>query len=74
MKLNHLNLTVTDNRTTTKFLVKYFGMRNMSANRGMGFLTDSEGEWGFVLSLTKAGEKPQNRFVINGNAFIFAEP
>ena len=53
MKLNHINLTVTDVQEASSFLVKYFGMRNMGGNKGMGFLTDEEAGWGFVLTLMK---------------------
>lgn len=52
MKLNHLNLTVTDVRAAGAFLEKYFGMRSMGGNAGMAFLTDDDG---FVLTLMKAG-------------------
>ena len=53
MKLNHLNLTVSDVQQASDFLVKYFGMRSMGGNKGMGFLTDEEDGWGFVLTLMK---------------------
>ncbi len=53
MKLNHINLTVTDVRAASAFLEKYFGMRSTGGNAGMGFLTDDDG---FVLSLMKAGK------------------
>lgn len=53
MKLNHLNLTVTDVRAAGAFLEKYFGLRNIGGNAGMGFLSDDDG---FVLSLMKAGK------------------
>ena len=55
MKINHLNLTVTDVQAASEFLVKYFGLRSMGDNAGMGFLTDDDAEWGFVLTLMKAG-------------------
>jgi hypothetical protein len=42
MKLNHINLTVTDVEVASNFLVKYFGMRSMGGNKGMGFLTDEQ--------------------------------
>ena len=42
MKLNHINLTVTDVQEASDFLVKYFGMRSLGGNKGMGFLTDDE--------------------------------
>ena len=54
MKLNHLNLTVTDVLATHAFLVKYFGFKDawpQSTNKGMAFLTDDDG---MVLSLFKA--------------------
>jgi lactoylglutathione lyase len=49
MKLNHLNLTVTDVLETQAFLEKYFGMQNMGGNKNIAFLTD---ENGMILSLT----------------------
>src|SRR5919106_1702179 len=54
MKLNHINLTVTDVQEASDFLVRYFGMRSMGGNKGMGFLTDEEEGGGFVLTLMKA--------------------
>lgn len=62
MKLNHINLTVTGVRAASDFLVKYFGMRNIGGNAGMGFLTDDDDEWGFVLTLMKAGEETQTKY------------
>lgn len=62
MKLNHINLAVTDVQEAMNFLVKYFGMRNMGANKGMGFLTDEDDGWGFVLTLMKAGEETQGKY------------
>ena len=53
MKLNHLNLTVTDVRTASAFLEKYFGLRSTGGNAGMAFLSDDDG---FVLTLMKAGK------------------
>jgi lactoylglutathione lyase len=50
MKLNHLNLTVTNPIETQAFLVKYFGMTAMGKpNENISFLSD---ENGIVLSLT----------------------
>ena len=54
MKLNHLNLTVTDVRAASAFLEKYFGLRSTGGNAGMAFLSDDDG---FVLTLMKAGKK-----------------
>jgi lactoylglutathione lyase len=53
MKLNHLNLTVTDVRAAVEFLEKYFGLRRQGGNAGMAFLSDDDG---FVLTLMKAGK------------------
>jgi catechol 2,3-dioxygenase-like lactoylglutathione lyase family enzyme len=62
MQLNHINLTVTDVEETSHFLVKYFGMRSMGGNKGMGFLTDEEDGWGFVLTLMKATKATQGKY------------
>ena len=62
MKLNHLNLTVSDVRQASDFLVKYFGMRSMGGNKGMGFLTDEAEGWGFVLTLMKATQGTQAKY------------
>jgi len=60
MKLNHINLAVTDVQEASNFLVKYFGMRSMGGNKGMGFLTDEPDGWGFVLTLMKSSKETQN--------------
>jgi catechol 2,3-dioxygenase-like lactoylglutathione lyase family enzyme len=62
MKLNHINLTVTDVEEASSFLVKYFGMRSMGGNKGMGFLTDEQDGWGFVLTLMKATAATQGKY------------
>lgn len=49
MKLNHLNLTVTDVAEAHAFLETYFGLRSMGCNKNMGFLSDDNGA---VISLT----------------------
>ena len=51
MKLNHINLTVTDVRTAAAFLETYFGLTSQGGNAGMAFLSDDDG---FVLTLMKA--------------------
>ena len=48
MKLNHLNLTVTDVAQSRGFLEKYFGMENGGGNNNMALLKD---ENGMVLTL-----------------------
>jgi lactoylglutathione lyase len=51
MKLNHLNLTVTDVPETCRFLVKYFGLRlHEGGRRNFQVLLDDDG-----LSLTLMG-------------------
>jgi lactoylglutathione lyase len=61
MKLNHLNLTVTDVPETQRFLEKYFGMRSGAGNKNIAFLTD---EAGIVLTLTsmKVGREEEVRY------------
>ncbi len=49
MKLNHLNLTVTDVLASQEFLEKYFGLQNKGGNKNIAFLSD---ENGMVLTLT----------------------
>lgn len=58
MKLNHINLTVTDVAAAADFLEKYFGMRLAGkASRGFAALFDSDG---MVLTLMKGrAEKVQ---------------
>jgi catechol 2,3-dioxygenase-like lactoylglutathione lyase family enzyme len=50
VKLNHVNLTVTDTGAAAAFLETYFGLTNEGGNAGMAFLSDGEG---FVLTLMK---------------------
>lgn len=51
MKLNHLNLTVSDVLATKEFLEKYFELKSQwVSNEEMAFLTDDNG---MVLSLFK---------------------
>jgi lactoylglutathione lyase len=53
MKLNHVNLTVTDVIAARDFLMTYFDLEDMGGNAGMSFLSDGDG---FVLTLMKAGK------------------
>ncbi len=54
MKLNHLNLTVTDVLATHSFLQTYFGLRPLGeADKSMGFLRDDNG---MVLSMFRGKE------------------
>ena len=61
MKLNHLNLTVTDVSETSSFLEKHFGLRSMGGNNNMAFLSDDDG---MVLSLTsmKVGKEAEVKY------------
>ena len=64
MKLNHLNLTVSDVLEAHKFLQKYFGLRDMgSGNNNMAFLRDDNG---LVLSLThmKVGRETEVKYPV----------
>lgn len=73
MKLNHISLTVTDVPEARDFLVKYFGMKSMGGNKGMGFLTDAEDEWGFVLTLMKATQATQGKYAGTFHIGFFIE-
>lgn len=53
MKLNHVNLTVTDVVAAADFLERYFGLRRQSGNRGFALLFDDDD---LVLTLMKGGE------------------
>jgi lactoylglutathione lyase len=55
MKLNHLNLKVSDVPATVAFLQTYFAMRPQSANDRMAFLSDGDG---FFLALFKQTQPP----------------
>jgi catechol 2,3-dioxygenase-like lactoylglutathione lyase family enzyme len=53
MKLNHVNLTVTDVPETVRFLEKYFGMQSQGGDEKFTVLFDDDG---LVLTLIKAGQ------------------
>jgi lactoylglutathione lyase len=53
MKLNHINLTVTDVPAAAQFLEKYFGLHSQGGNNGFTVLFDDDG---MVLTLMKARE------------------
>ncbi|MCR8842292.1 VOC family protein [Paenibacillus sp. SC116] len=54
MKVNHLNLTVTDVIATSEFLEKYFGLLTQGTRGdGFAFLSDDNG---MVLTLMKGGK------------------
>jgi catechol 2,3-dioxygenase-like lactoylglutathione lyase family enzyme len=70
VKLNHLNLTVTDVRAAREFLERYFGLKQMGGNAGMAFLTDEDG---FVLTLMKAGRAAKVAYPGNFHVGFFIE-
>src|SRR4051812_27923629 len=70
MKLNHLNLTVTNVRAASAFLEWYFGLRNTGGNAGMAFLADDDG---FVLTLMKAGKATPVAYPGNFHIGFFVE-
>jgi lactoylglutathione lyase len=61
MKLNHLNLTVTDVQETYKFLETYFGMKGGGGNNNMAVLSDDNK---MVLTLTsmKVGKEREVKY------------
>jgi lactoylglutathione lyase len=73
MKLNHINLAVTNVRETEKFLQTYFGLtsqRSEGDNQNMGFLFDDDG---LVLTLMQANRRTE--LIYPGNFHIgFIQP
>ena len=60
MKLNHLNLTVSDLEPASQFLQKHFGLRSMGpGNEAMTGLYDDDG---FALVLMKAPHESELRY------------
>jgi catechol 2,3-dioxygenase-like lactoylglutathione lyase family enzyme len=53
MKLNHINLTVTDVPAAEKFLETYFGLQSQGGNEKFAALFDDDG---LVVTLMKAGQ------------------
>lgn len=70
MKLNHLNLTVTDVRAASAFLEQYFGLRSTGGNAGMAFLSDDNG---FVLTLMKLAKTANVSYPGNFHIGFFVE-
>ena len=70
VKLNHLNLTVTDVRAAAGFLETYFGLTNEGGNAGMAFVRDDDG---FVLSLTKRGRSETAPYPCSFHVGFFVE-
>jgi catechol 2,3-dioxygenase-like lactoylglutathione lyase family enzyme len=62
MKLNHLNLTVSDVQAARTFLTTYFGLRGMDGFAGDDNFTLLFDDEGFVLTLMKIGEKSEVKY------------
>ena len=56
MKLNHLNLTVTDASETRRFLEKYFGLQGMDTGEDNKHIARLRDDNGLEVTLMKAGE------------------
>jgi lactoylglutathione lyase len=59
MKLNHINLAVTDVAAAADFLEAHFGLTKGGGNAGMALLTDSSG---LALTLMKSGKADGARY------------
>ena len=59
MKLNHLNLTVTDVSETRHFLEKYFGLQSMEGEEDFAVLFDDDG---LVLTLMSVGQASEVKY------------
>jgi len=70
MKLNHLNLTVTDVRAVAAFLERYFGLQSIGGNAGLTVLSD---DGGFVLTLMKAKRATNVTYPGNFHIGFFVE-
>ena len=71
MKINHINLTVTDVFAAAEFLEKYFGLRNQGGNKGFTVLFDDDG---LVLSLMKGSGIYPETFHIMSNGLNIQYP
>lgn len=70
MRLNHLNLTVTDVPAAVDFLEKYFGLKKLGGNAGLMVLQD---DGGFVLTLMKKGRNDAFKYPENFHIGFFME-
>ena len=70
LKLNHVNLTVTDVLAAAGFLEKYFGLEYGGGNAGMSFMSDDDG---LVLTLMKAGRNVSAAFPESFHIGFFIE-
>src|SRR4051812_46518901 len=56
MKLNHLNLTVTNVSETGDFLEKYFGLQPMGPTAPNAFMAGLRDDNGMILTVMRVGE------------------
>jgi lactoylglutathione lyase len=70
VKVNHINLTVTDVRAAAGFLETYFGLKPQGGNAGMMVLFDDAG---MVLTLMKAGRSTTVEYPGNFHIGFFIE-
>src|SRR5438445_7608708 len=62
MKMNHLNLTVTDAAETAQFLEKYFGLRSMEGLEQKKTFTMVRDDNGLVLTLIRASRETEVQY------------
>ena len=62
MKMNHLNLTVTDAAETAQFLEKYFGLRSMEGLEQKKTFTMVRDDNGLVLTLMRASRTTEVKY------------
>jgi lactoylglutathione lyase len=65
MRLNHLNLTVTDVPAAAAFLETYFGMRSQDGERTNKNFTVLFDDAGIILTLMKAGHGTEVKYPAN---------
>ncbi len=63
MKLNHLNLSVTDVPEARKFLETYFGLRDGAGNNNLAFLRDDAG-MALTLTSMKIGRETEVKYPV----------
>jgi len=68
MKLNHVNLTVSDVPAASAFLETYLGLRSVGGNAGMAFVVDDDGS---VIALMKAGRAAEASYPANFHIGFF---
>lgn len=62
MKLNHLNLTVTDVSETRQFLEKYFGLQGMDTGADNDHIAQLRDDNGLDVTLMKVGKETEVQY------------